>query len=201
VGLISTYDEAKLAVTGLLASTGDDLLTASDFEWMRKAPGSGGSGNNGGAMPQDPILVAARNRLKELRLAEVEISPAFDPELKEYTATVPFEVEKVTVTAVAMDEDAVVTIGDTNLEYVGKNTVAIRVVSADGLQRTYKIIITREPPVEEPTEEPTEPDVTKPVEKPKDNGLLLWALGSVIVTAAVIYLIIILQKRKKKKDK
>jgi hypothetical protein len=152
-------------------------------------------------MPQDPILVAARNRLKELRLAEVEISPAFDPELKEYTATVPFEIEKVTVTAVAMDEDAVVTIGDTNLEYVGKNTVAIRVVSADGLQRTYKIVITREPPVEEPTEEPTEPDVTMPVEKPKDNGLLLWALGSVIVTAAVIYLIIILQKRKKKKDK
>jgi len=204
VGMISTYDEAKLFVTELAASTGKDLLTADNLTWMRQAPSTGGSGDNGNeTVPEEPIIVAARNRLKVLNLAEVAISPAFDPEIKEYTATVPFEIEKVTVTAVAQDEDAVVTIGDTNLEYVGKNTVAVRVVSADGLQRTYKIVITREPPVEEPTEEPTQPDATEPApgdpntQKPGDIGIILWIVTGILVAGALTTLIIILIKRKK----
>ena len=207
VGMISTYDEAQLAITELLASTGKKLLTANNVNWMRKAPATSGPEDNDGTVPDEPIIVAARNRLKELSLAEVVISPAFDPELKEYTATVPFEIDKVTVTAIAMDEDAVVTIGDTNLEYVGKNTVAVRVVSADGLQRTYKIVITREPPVEEPTEEPTQPNVTEPAptepntQQTSHTGVILWSAAGALVAAALIILIIILYKRKKQKNK
>jgi len=207
VGMISTYDEAQLAITELLASTGNKLLSAKNVNWMRKAPATSDPDDNEGTVPDEPIIVAARNRLKELSLAEVAISPAFDPELKEYTATVPFEIDKVTVTAIAMDEDAVVTIGDTNLEYVGKNTVAVRVVSADGLQRTYKIVITREPPVEEPTEEPTQPDVTEPAptepntQKTSHTGVILWSAAGALVAAALIILIIILYKRKKQKNK
>ena len=43
-----------------------------------------------------------------LKLDETEISPAFDPEIKVYTATVPYKIDKVTVTAVAEYENAVV---------------------------------------------------------------------------------------------
>ena len=208
VGMISTYDEAQFAITELFASTGTNLLSAEDMNWMRQAPAKDepDDGGNTETVPQTPVVVAARNRLKELSLAEVEISPAFDPEIKEYTATVPFEIDKVTVTAVAMDEDAEVTIGDTNLEYVGKNTVAVRVVSADGLQRTYKIVITRQPPVEDPTDpaptqpgttepDPTVPDAQQP-EGPSTVGIVLLSLAGVLLVAALVILIIILKKRK-----
>ena len=208
VGMISTYDEAQFAITELFASTGTNLLSAEDMNWMRQAPAKDepDDGGNTETVPQTPVVVVARNRLKELSLAEVEISPAFDPEIKEYTATVPFEIDKVTVTAVAMDEDAEVTIGDTNLEYVGKNTVAVRVVSADGLQRTYKIVITRQPPVEDPTDPaPTQPGTTEPdptvpnaqqPEGPSTVGIVLLSLAGVLLVAALVILIIILKKRK-----
>lgn len=212
VGMISTYDEAQLAIEELTASTGTDLLSAEKLNWMRQAPVQP-QPDTKPTVPQDPVIEAARNRLKELKLEGIEISPEFDPEIKEYTATVPFEVDKVVVTAIAADEDAVVTIGDTNLEYVGRNTVAIRVVSADGLQRTYKIVITREMPVEdttpsepnepstepnEPSTEPTKPDVVVP-EEPNDGvdvvKVVLLSLSAVVLGAIIVILYIILKRR------
>ena len=205
VGMISTYDEAQLAITELLASAGTKLLAGSNLNWVRKAPVTEDPDQGGSdTVPEEPVVVIARNRLKELSVAGVKFSPDFDPEIKEYTATVPFEVDKVTVTAVAADEDAVVTIGDTNLEYVGKNTVAIRVVSADGLQRTYKIVITREAPVEP---EPTQPVTTEPTDTEPDDqtdgndigGVILLGLAGLLLVIALVILIIILKNRKNTK--
>ena len=133
-----------------------------------------------------PSLISTR--LSMLSLEETEISPEFDPEIKEYTATVPFKVEKVTVTAVSEDPTATVTVGDTNLEYVGNNIVKVLVETSNGGRRTYKITVTREAPTKSSS---------------ANGGLPLWAIilicvGGALVVAAGTFTVIILTKRKRK---
>lgn len=128
-------------------------------------------------------------RLSSLSLKEAEISPAFDPEIKQYTATVPFEIEKVTVNAVAEDPTAVVTVGDTNLEYVGNNIVKVLVETDNGGRRTYKITVTREAPTKAAS---------------ANGGLSLWVIiliccGSAVVLAGATVFTVIFIKRKRGK--
>ncbi|WP_203232117.1 cadherin-like beta sandwich domain-containing protein [Paenibacillus pinistramenti] len=83
-----------------------------------------------------------------------ELSPAFDPATTDYTATVPYYTDRVTVTAETADSYASVGINywpavlqtasysfSLNL---GQNTMTIPVTAQDGTQKTYKIIVTRE---------------------------------------------------------
>lgn len=129
-------------------------------------------------------------RLSSLELEETEISPMFDPEIREYTATVPFEIEKVTVTAVAEDPTAVVTIGDTNLEYVGNNIVKVLVETTDGGRRTYKITVTREAPTK-----------TASV----NDGLSLWLIiliccgGAAVLAGGTVFAVILIKRKRGKK--
>ena len=157
VGMISTYDEAQVNFTELLGFDGTDLKAAPDLNWVRKAP------TVEEPEPEEPVIVPAKNRLSKLELVGITLSPAFDPEVKEYTATVPFEIDEVTLVAEAADEGATLEISDLKLEYVGRNTVAVRVTSADGLRRTYRIIITRQPPTQQPVPDATAPVTTAPV--------------------------------------
>ena len=124
-----------------------------------------------------------------LKLDEAEISPAFDPEIKEYTATVPYKVKKVTVTAIPANENATVEISDTNLEYVGKNIVTIKVFSPEGIQRTYKITIKRLAPQKKTV---------------FSTGIKWWAvtliiIGGVLAASAIAFTVIIIVKRRKRR--
>lgn len=132
----------------------------------------------------------AENRLAELSLKEAEISPEFDPEIKDYTATVPYSVKKVTVTAVAANENATVEIGDTELEYVGKNIVSVKVYSPEGIKRTYKITVKRLAP-DKKTQAPT--------------GMPLWItlliiLGFVVLACAVVFVVVLLVKHRRNRN-
>ena len=124
------------------------------------------------------------NLLASLEIEGVTLSPAFDPETKTYEATVPFEVESVNVTAVPQDAAATVTIDGTELTYVGRNIVKAVVVSESGLQRTYKVYVTRQEPVQETAGLPW-------------WGISLVVVGAVLVAgAAVVTVLLILRKRK-----
>lgn len=212
VGQVQKYSDIMLQLAELFSTSGADLLSSAEYIWTPgKAPTlnnddnkNEGTTNQGGSQsgsqsssstvtPGGPAeeVVKAKNRLSELRLDGIKISPEFDPEIKEYTATVPFSVDKVKVIAVAEDANATVTIGKTDLEYVGRNSVTVKVVSEDGLQRTYRIIVTREAPEKDAD---TDSDVS--------TGLPVWAIiliavGGIAVLGAVVFIIIIAKKRKK----
>ena len=176
------------------ASSKTDAKTESDSQLDNQ--GDSYSSSNTATVYEDVTTtveetVEVQNRLSVLKLDEAEISPEFDPEVKNYTATVPFSVEKVTVTAIAESEDATVTIGDTNLEYVGKNKVDITVLSSEGLQRTYRIVVTREAPGKRV--------ITV-------GGIPTWAIilicvGGALVAAGGTFATIIIIKRKKGQKK
>ncbi len=143
--------------------------------------------------PDEPAIVdpgeeengpSNNNLLASLEIEGVTLSPAFDPETKTYEATVPFEVENVNVTAVPQDAAATVTIDGTELTYVGRNIVKAVVVSESGLQRTYKVYVTRQEPVQETAGLPW-------------WGISLIVVGAVLVAgAAVVTILLILRKRK-----
>ena len=211
VGNVKTLEDVKVSLENGLAATSDKLLKLDNCSWPIIETEKDNTSNDNSSTDNDSndviidnnnssddkseetteitTIVKAANRLSVLKLDEAEISPEFDPEVREYTATVPYEVEKVTVTAIAENEDATVTIGDTNLEYIGKNAVTITVVSADGLKRAYRIIVTREAP-------------TASGKTDKDAGFPLWAIiliivGAALLVAAVVFLLIIMKRRKK----
>ena len=152
------------------------------------------NGNSGSAESVDTAETengpSNNNRLASLTVKGVELSPAFDPEEKKYTATVPFETEKLEVEAVPADEKATVTISDTELKYIGKNITKVQVVSESGLKRTYKIYTTRSAQAKKPSNS-----------KPGSTGLQWWAIAIIAFAAAAVaavIIILIIKKRKKK---
>ncbi|MBE6750759.1 MAG: hypothetical protein E7560_06315, partial [Ruminococcaceae bacterium] len=208
VGEVQKYSDIKLQLAELFSTSGANLLSSAEYLWTPgKVPPTNtdtntgtNTGTNSGSStgsqttPGGPteLVVKAKNRLSELRLDGIKISPEFDPEIKEYTATVPFSVDKVKVIAVAEDENATITIGKTDLEYVGRNSVTVKVVSEDGLQRTYRIIVTREAPEKSAN---TDNDVS--------SGLPIWAIvliavGGLVVLGGATFVIIVIAKKRKK---
>ena len=209
VGNISKYSEAEVLLSDVTATTGTDILSAKDFKWSNAgnivlddgsdtAPDSNIQEDyiweddsqltdNDGSLDDTGDSSLISTRLSELALKEAEILPEFDPETKEYTATVPFKVEKVSVTAIAEDPTATVTVGDTNLEYVGNNIVKVMVETSNGGRRTYKITITRE----------------APTKSSSAGGFPTWAIilicvGAALLVAGATFFVIVLIKRKRK---
>ena len=82
--------------------------------------------------------------LKSLKINGYALNESFDANTLEYTASIPYEIDTITVAAVAEDSAASVKVtGLTNLK-VGNNTVTITVSDKAGNTRTYRIIVTRE---------------------------------------------------------
>lgn len=86
--------------------------------------------------------------LKSLSLSFGTLSPAFNPDILYYSATVPRGVSSVTVVALPADDSAVVAVNGSGSRFTvslnyGKNTAAITVTSQSGTVKTYIITITR----------------------------------------------------------
>jgi len=187
VGSIKKYSEAEVTLSDMFATTGKDLLSVDSYKWTN-APVVNEENTESIIITEQTTETRLSTRLSMLKLEETEILPEFDPEIKEYTATVPYKIDKVTVTAVAEYEKAVVNVGDTNLEYVGNNIVKVLVETENGGRRTYKITVKREAPQKRAL---------------ADNGFSLWAIiliiaGGVVLLAGAVTVTVILIKRKKK---
>lgn len=96
--------------------------------------------------------------LKSLSLSGINLSPAFNPNTDEYTATTTNA--STEITAVANNNKAEITgIGNKNLS-IGKNNINVIVKAEDGSSKTYKIIVTR-----------NEKKVDTPAPKSNDSSL------------------------------
>ena len=197
---------SELSVTNQVASAGKKLVKINDIGYTGVSEKQEDNNVNNQIgnddfvqdnTPNDSIIITDKedgpsnnNRLASLIVKNATITPEFDPEIKNYEATVPFEIEELIVEAVTADEKATVEISDTKLIYVGKNITKIVVHSESGLKRTYKIYTTREAP------EKNSNGVAN-----VNNGLPLWGwiligAGAVAVVAVGIIILIIFKKRK-----
>jgi len=87
------------------------------------------------------------------------LSPAFDPAILNYTASVQYSVSTINVSATVSDTTAALVASPTppvNLT-MGTNTVTMTVTAQNGFQNAYTIIVTRmDPPAAAPTFNPAE---------------------------------------------
>lgn len=106
---------------------------------------SGNSGNKPITTTQPPVEVkkSTDNTLSALSIAEGQISPEFNKDIKEYSSTVLYEVLELNVTATPNDSKAKVEIiGNKDLQE-GENILTIRVTAEDGSVEDYVVKVTR----------------------------------------------------------
>ena len=81
--------------------------------------------------------------LLELSVDKGKLTPDFDPKTLVYEVNLPYETDKITVYATALDNTATVTgIGLHDLK-VGLNVITVKITSAIGEEKTYQIRVTR----------------------------------------------------------
>lgn len=111
------------------------------------------------------------NSLASLKLSAGTLSPSFQYNVTNYTATVPYNTDKVVVSATPSNGKAVIESvtgnGTVGLQ-VGKNTIQIVVVAENGVKATYTVVVTRlAEEVNEPNQSDNEPEDV-PTDTPAD---------------------------------
>lgn len=87
--------------------------------------------------------LATDNNLVSLTVSNATISPAFSAGTTSYTASVPFEVSKLDVSATAADGKAKVSINSPTLTPNGTTKVTVTVTAENGAKKTYTISVKR----------------------------------------------------------
>lgn len=99
-----------------------------------------------------PRQASSEARLGTLKIGSATLTPAFSPDVYDYSATVPAGTEKLRVSLSLLDSKAKYSISDTRLS-VGENTTVITVTAEDGTTETYTIYVTRPAGEEKPEEQ------------------------------------------------
>lgn len=122
-------------------------ITAGSEETAEEVALGGASANvtiENQASVEQPVELSSNNSLGILQLYEATLSPAFHANTTSYTASVGYDITKVTVYAVAADSKAKVTsISGGNDLKVGNNNISIVVQAENGVSKTYTIVVTR----------------------------------------------------------
>ena len=87
--------------------------------------------------------LSTNNNLASLTVGNATISPAFSAGTTSYTASVPYEVSKLNVTATAADSKAKVSVDSPTLTANGTTEVTVTVTAENGATKTYTISVTR----------------------------------------------------------
>lgn len=126
--------------------------------------------------------LSSENTLSSLTVKNATISPAFSAGTTSYTASVPFEVSKLDVSATAKDSKAKVSINSPTLTPNGTTNVTITVTAENGASKTYTIAVTR---AQDPNYEPSGNNKLSGITV---NGFLLSPVFSADVTQYVVWL-------------
>ena len=142
------------------------------------------------------------NKLSSLSVKDYNINEKFDENTLDYTLSVPFEVEKLDINAIAADENAKIEIkGADNLK-VGENIVTITITPTDEESevKIYNITVLREEYISEnPT---TTTFIPGAVDKNNNNSnivlIILLVLGSLTIIGVAAFFIFFYKKKNKK---
>jgi hypothetical protein len=82
-------------------------------------------------------------QLSSLLVSNANITPAFNPNITDYSASVPFDVSKIDVKATAEDPKASLKIGATDLTAGVKTKISVTVTAENGGKKIYSILVSR----------------------------------------------------------
>jgi len=103
----------------------------------------------------DRSTLSSNATLKKLGISVGTLSPAFDPDIYNYTVNVDYSVTQLIVSCVTAEKDAVLKVTGSQKLKVGKNLREIGVIAPNGVtKKLYTITITRAAKNDEPVSEP-----------------------------------------------
>ncbi len=127
-------------------------------------------------------------RLETLETEGFHLSPSFDPDVLEYSISVPFGTKKINIYCVAQNRSAEIIIGDTTL-YGEVTPITVTVATPDGESLVYTINVTVLPE-EEPIPEDSSTPESIPVEEEKGSWVgLAVAIIAIALGALAIYIV------------
>lgn len=90
-------------------------------------------------------LLSNDSNLSSLSVSGQTLSPAFNSNTTSYKVSVPNNITKLDVSAIAANSNAKVVISGNNNLSVGKNNIMVEVTAEDGSKKVYTIEVTRAP--------------------------------------------------------
>ncbi len=127
VKAVAAGTNIKIAYTGVKASDGSADANVGTVTYSKTV-----------AAP-----LSTDNNLATLTVGNAALSPAFSAGTTSYTASVPFEVSKLDVTATAADGKAKVAVNNPTLTPNGTTKVTVTVTAESGAKKTYTISVKR----------------------------------------------------------
>ena len=92
---------------------------------------------------REPAEEEHMDTLSSLSISPGNLNETFNPEVNNYTATVPYEVDRITVSASASDINSNLTGDESYPLTVGQNTITVSVTSSTDVLNEYTITVTR----------------------------------------------------------
>ncbi len=141
------------------------------------------------------------NMLSSIDIEGFTLNEKFDRSTLDYTLKVPFETEKLNITAKAEDENAKVEIQGADKLELGENVITITVTSAETEEKKiYNITVTKEEFVpEEDNKTNITPAIEKePVKKSNLKLIIIIAVVSTLIIGLSAYFIFFRKKKTKK---
>lgn len=87
---------------------------------------------------------SSNNYLESLTVSDSTLSPVFIKTTNDYTVTVPYETEEITLSGTPEDKNAFVTGLERYALEVGDNNLSVTVIAEDGSTNVYNVKVTRE---------------------------------------------------------
>lgn len=170
---ISTYDRSggtatslsvTLQFTAKASGTGSFQLTTFEGYAGNGDALPGGSGAAGSVTVNPPYVASSNNALASLTVGAGSLTPAFSPDVQNYTVNLTEHQSSLAINATPADGKAKVTsVTGNNPLQAGANTIKIVVTAENGENRVYTITVNNPaPPTTPPTEAPTEGTTAEP---------------------------------------
>lgn len=112
--------------------------------------------------------VSSEARLSSLKVGAGSLAPTFDPDIYDYSLSVPADTEELSLSVSTKDRNAKYSISGTKLS-VGENITTVTVTAEDGGAAIYTIFTTR-PEREKQEEEPEEKYASSPAQLPAEEA-------------------------------
>lgn len=123
----ATGTKLKVSCTGVTASDGSKDTVLGEISYSKEV--------------SRPL--STDNKLKSLSVSNATISPNFSSSTTSYTASVPYSVSKLDITAKANDANAKVSITNPTLTADATTEVSVTVTAENGSKKTYTISVYR----------------------------------------------------------
>ncbi len=156
------FEAAEVGICNISFSDGDRIMVYASKDGNAMSVSSNTLTINVTA----PETASSNTRLKELQTSPSVLSPAFSPDIYEYTTEVGYDTEQLIIVALPEDEKSTVTVTGNDKLSEGKNKITIQVLAESGANIEYNINAIKEamPTV-------TGPEVTGLPEEGTQNSL------------------------------